>query len=237
MGIGEHWENMKHFLTLIISAIIALSASGKDVQIVAYPSEATIKVNGSYYGEGSAVVKIKKKDFVIIEVSAPGFETINTRVYGKDDRKTIEIKLKEDALLKQTVESSLANKFFTVKVSKELYIDDPETGKRNAEQAWKLAHNILLGYIDEIQTSDLASGYIQTPYYIKNYVEAGKTLRSRITIKESNIGGDLTFQIKLSSEVAPIQGRNREESYQETSRLIKEFEPLISEFQTRLGEK
>ncbi|MDE6157687.1 MAG: PEGA domain-containing protein [Muribaculaceae bacterium] len=217
--------------------LVALASHGKDVKVVVSPPEATIKVNGSYYGDGSAVVKIKKNDFVIVEASAPGYETINTRIYGNDDRKTVEIKLKEDMLLKQTVESSLANKFFTVKVAKSLYSDDEATGKRNAEQAWKLAHNILLNYIDEIQTSDSASGYIQTPYYIKNYIEAGKTLRSRVTIKETNIGGDLTFQIKLSSEIAPIQGRNREESYQETSRLIKEFEPLISEFQTRLGEK
>lgn len=228
---------MRYLFLCLIAVICAISAYGKDVKIVVVPAEATIKVNGSYYGEGSAVVKIKKNDFVIVEAAAPGYETLSTRVYGNDDRKTIEIKLKEDVLLKQTVESSLANKFFTVKVAKSLYTDDPVTGKRNADQAWKLAHNILLNYIDEIQTSDLASGYIQTPYYIKNYVEAGKTLRSRVTIKETNIGGDLTFQIKLSSEVAPIQGRNREESFTETSRLIKEFEPLISEFQTRLGEK
>lgn len=228
---------MRLILSLIASLLISASVYGKDVRVVVSPAEATIKVNGSYYGEGSAVVKIKKNDFVIVEASAPGYETINTRIYGNDDRKTVELKLKEDMLLKQTVESSVANKFFTVKVAKSLYTDDPVTGKRNAEQAWKLAHNILLNYIDEIQTSDLASGYIQTPYYIKNYVEAGKTLRSRVTIKETNIGGDLTFQIKLSSEVAPIQGRNREESYIETSRLIKEFEPLINEFQTRLGEK
>jgi hypothetical protein len=228
---------MKKLLLLLIACTLSAYALGKDVKVVVSPSNAVIKVNGSYYGEGSALVKIKKGDFVIIEVNAAGYETLTTRLYGSDDRKTVEIKLKEDALLKQTVESSLANKFFTVKVAKSLYTDDPATGKRNSETAWKMAHNILLNYIDEIQTSDMASGYIQTPYYIKNYVEAGKTLRSRVTIKESNIGGDLTFQIKLSSEIAPIQGRNREESYQETSRLIKEFEPLISEFQTRLGEK
>lgn len=228
---------MRYILVFFLTAILAISANAKDVQVVVSPSEAIIKVNGSYYGEGSAVVKINKKDFVIVEASAPGYETISTRVYGNDNRKTIEIKLKEDMLLKQTVESSLVNKFFTVKVAKDLYTDDPETGKRNSEQAWKLAHNILLNYIDEIQTSDVASGYIQTPYFMKNYVEAGKTLRSRVTIKESNIGGDLTFQIKLSSEEASIHGRNREEAFHETNRLIKEFEPLISEFQTRLGEK
>lgn len=221
----------------MLSVLSCVIGYGKTLKVVTSPAEATIKVNGSYYGEGTASVKIGRDDFVIIEVTAPGYETLSTRVYGNDERKTIELKLKEDALLKQTVESSLANRFFTVKVDKSLYHDDEETGKRDAEQAWKLAHNILLNYFDEIQTSDMVSGFIQTPYYIKNYIDAGKTLRSRVTIKESNIGGDLTFQIKLSSEVAPMRGRYINEVYQETTRLIKEFEPLISEFQTRLGQK
>ena len=140
-------------------------------------------------------------------------------------------------LLKQTLESSVANNFFSVKVNKNLYTDDPKTGKRNAENAWKMAHSVLLKYFDEIMTSDAASGFIQTPWLYKNYVEAGKTLRTRVTIKESNIGGDLTFQIKMASEIAPIQGRTRDESFYETTRIMKEFETLISEFQSRLGEK
>lgn len=228
---------MKHLFLALISILLAVSAWGKDIKVVVIPTEATIKVNGSYYGEGSAVLKIKKNDFVSLECSCPGYETLNTRIYGNDDRKTIEVKLKEDMLLKQTSESSVANNFFSVKVNKNLYSDDPETGKRNSENAWKMAHNVLLKYFDEIMTSDAASGFIQTPWLYKNYVEAGKTLRTRVTVKESNIGGDLTFQIKMTSEMAPIQGRSREESFLETTRIMKEFETLVSEFQARLGEK
>lgn len=228
---------MKHLFLALISVLLAVSAWGKDIKVVVIPTEATIKVNGSYYGEGSAVLKIKKNDFVSLECSCPGYETLNTRIYGNDDRKTIEVKLKEDMLLKQTSESSVANNFFSVKVNKNLYSDDPETGKRNSENAWKMAHSVLLKYFDEIMTSDVASGFIQTPWLYKNYVEAGKTLRTRVTVKESNIGGDLTFQIKMTSEMAPIQGRSREESFLETNRIMKEFETLISEFQARLGEK
>lgn len=208
----------------------------KEIQIVVIPSDAVIKVNGSYYGEGSAKVTIKKNDFISLECSAPGYETLSTRVYGNDGRKTIEIKLKEDMLLKQTSESSVANNFFSVKVNKNLYKQD-KSGKRDAEQAWKMAHNVLLKYFDEIMTSDAASGFIQTPWLYKNYIEAGKTLRHRVTIKESNIGGDLTFQIKLTSEMAPTQSRSKEEAFMETNRVMKEFDTLISEFQTRLGEK
>ncbi|MDE6486486.1 MAG: PEGA domain-containing protein [Muribaculaceae bacterium] len=228
---------MKRSFLMLIAAVFAVYAWGKDIKIVVIPSEATIKVNGSYYGDGSAVLKIKKNDFVSLECSCPGYETLNTRIYGNDDRKTIEVKLKEDMLLKQTTESSVANNFFSVKVNKSLYSDDPTTGKRNSENAWKMAHSVLLKYFDEIMTSDAASGFIQTPWLYKNYVEAGKTLRCRVTIKESNIGGDLTFQIKMASEMAPIQGRSREESFLETNRIMKEFETLISEFQSRLGEK
>lgn len=209
----------------------------KEIQIVVIPSDATIKVNGSYYGEGSAKVKIKKNDFISLECSAPGYETLTTRVYGNDGRKTIEIKLKEDMLIKQTLESSIANIFFSVKVDKSLYKEDKKSGKRDAEQAWKMAHGVLLKYFDEIMTSDAASGFIQTPWLYKNYVEAGKTLRHRVTIKESNIGGDLTFQIKLTSEMAPTQSRSKEEAFMETNRVMKEFDSIISEFQTRLGEK
>ncbi len=222
---------------MLIVAVFTVCAWGKNIKIVVIPSEATIKVNGSYYGDGSAVLKIKKNDFVSLECSCPGYETLNTRIYGNDDRKTIEVKLKEDMLLKQTTESSVANNFFSVRVNKSLYSDDPTSGKRNSENAWKMAHSVLLNYFDEIMTSDAASGFIQTPWLYKNYVEAGKTLRCRVTIKESNIGGDLTFQIKMTSEMAPIQGRGREESFLETNRIMKEFETLISEFQSRLGEK
>lgn len=173
---------MKRWLLTVLSVFLIGIASGfaqldevsgkfnkffgreKEVQIVVIPSDATIKVNGSYYGEGAAKVTIKKKDFVSLECSAPGYETLVTRVYGNDGRKTIEIKLKEDLLLKQTSESSVANNFFTVKVNKNLYSDNKKTGERNSEAAWKMAHSVLLKYFDDILTSDVASGYIQTPW-------------------------------------------------------------------------
>ncbi|MDE6311282.1 MAG: PEGA domain-containing protein [Muribaculaceae bacterium] len=209
----------------------------KEINIVVIPSDATIKVNGSYYGEGSAKVLIKKKDFISLECSAPGYETLTTRIYGNDGRKTVEIKLKKDMLLQQTAESSVANNFFTVKVNKNLYTEDKRSGARNTENAWKMAHSVLLKYFNEIMTSDMTSGFIQTPWLYKNYIEAGKTLRHRVTVKESNIGGDLTFQVKLSAEIAPMQSRANEDAFIETTRVAKEFETFMSEFQTRLGDK
>lgn len=213
---------------------MAIPMSAKKITVVVIPNEADIKVNGSLYGQGSAEINVKGNDFVSVELNCPGYETINTRVYGSDKRKTIEYKLKKDTWLEATANSGVVNKFFSVAVSPDLYTTNPD-GTRNASKAWKLIHNILLNYFDEIESTDAASGFIQTPWMYKNYVENKKTLRTRASIRESGIGDDLIFQIKISSEVAPIEGRNREEAYRETNQIMKEVESLISEFQTRLG--
>lgn len=226
---------MKRLLTFLFLAVaVVFFTNAKKITVVVIPNDADIKVNGSLYGQGSAILNVKGNDFVSVELSAPGYETQNIRIYGSDKRKTVEYKLKKDTWLEATANSGIVNKFFTVKVDKNLYIDNPD-GSRNTEKAWKLIHNILLNYFDEIESTDAASGFIQTPWMYKNYVENKRTLRTRASVRESGIDDQLIFQIKISSEVAPIEGRNREEAYRETNQIMKEVEPLISEFQTRLG--
>lgn len=60
----------------MLGLLIAGSVFAKDIKIVVIPTEATIKVNGSYYGEGSAVLKIKKNDFVSLECSCPAMRRL-----------------------------------------------------------------------------------------------------------------------------------------------------------------
>lgn len=98
-----------------------------------------------------------------------------------------------------------------------------------------MIHQVILNYFDEIQTTDMASGFIQTPWLYKSFPEADKQIRTRVSVKESNLGGDLTFQIKISSEVAPLIASQRDESFQEIDRIVNDLEPMISEFQARLG--
>ena len=57
---------MKKIFFFLFVSLFASVACGKDLKIVVIPSEATISVNGSYYGTGSADVKIKKNDFVSV---------------------------------------------------------------------------------------------------------------------------------------------------------------------------
>lgn len=225
---------MKKYLLLFMMSL-GISSSAKDIKVSVTPSTAKIYIDGNYVGDGVITASLKKKEgFIVVKVEEQGYITLETKIYAKDKRKAVSYTLRKDALYDLTTENGNANKYFTLNVSKDLYTID-NSGKRNTEKAWKLIHQILLNYFDEIQTTDLNSGFVQTPWQYKRLAEIDKIIRTRVSIRETSVGQGLTFQIKVSSEIAPLLGANYEESYQETIRVAKEYEPIISEFQTRLG--
>lgn len=227
---------MKKILLLcctLFAATIYLAA--KEVKITVIPSDAKIYIDGNYAADGITTATLKKKDgFIVVKFEREGYVTLETKIITTDKRKAVSYTMRRDAFFDVSVASGLVNKYFSVKISKDLYTVD-ESGKRNTELAWKMIHQVILNYFDEIQTTDMASGFIQTPWLYKSFPEADKQIRTRVSVKESNLGGDLTFQIKISSEVAPLIASQRDESFQEIDRIVKDLEPMISEFQARLG--
>ena len=218
---------------MLFAASVCLAA--KEVKITVIPSDAKIYIDGNYAADGITTATLKKKDgFLVVKFEREGYVTLETKIFATDKRKAISYTMRRDAFFDISVASGLVNRYFSVKISKDLYTVD-ENGKRNTELAWKMIHQVILNYFDEIQTTDMASGFIQTPWLYKSFPEADKQIRTRVSVKESNLGGDLTFQIKISSEVAPLIASQRDESFQEIDRIVKDLEPMISEFQARLG--
>lgn len=224
-------------ISLLCCTLLATSIcmAAKEVKITVTPSDAKIYIDGNYAADGITTATLKKKDgFIVVKFEREGYVTLETKIFASDKRKAVSYSMRRDAFFDVSVASGLVNKYFSVKISKDLYTVD-EKGKRNTELAWKMIHQVILNYFDEIQTTDIASGFIQTPWLYKSFPEADKQIRTRVSVKESNLGGDLTFQIKISSEVAPLIASQRDESFQEIDRIVKDLEPMISEFQARLG--
>ena len=220
---------------LAISLLIGATVSAKDVKISVTPSDARIYIDGNYVGDGVVTATIKAKEsFIAVKCEKEGYVTLETKIYFKDKRSAVSYTLRPDAFLNVTVASGLVNRYFTITVDKSLYSED-ENGKRDTSLAWKMLHQVILNYFDELQTTDIASGFIQTPWRYKSFPEAEKQMRSRVSVKESNLGGDLTFQVKITSEVAQINAPQRDESFQEIDRIEKDLEPMIGEFQARVG--
>ena len=223
------------FLTIALICSINLSLSAREVKVSVTPSDAKIYVDGNYYADGVATVNVSKKsEFVVIKLESPGYVTMETKIYASDKRKAISYTLRRDGFFDVSIASGLVNKYFNVKVSKDLYKID-ENGNMDLSLAWKMIHQVILNYFDEIQTTDVASGFVQTPWRYATFPEAEKQVRTRVSVKQNSFGDELSFQIKVSSEAGSMYASRRDESFQEIDRILKELEPIISEFQTRLG--
>jgi len=223
------------FFTIALICSINLSLSAREVKVSVTPSDAKIYVDGNYYADGVATVNVSKKsEFVVIKLESPGYVTMETKIYASDKRKAISYTLRRDGFFDVSVASGLVNKYFNVKVSKDLYHID-ENGNMDLSLAWKMIHQVILNYFDEIQTTDVASGFVQTPWRYATFPEAEKQVRTRVSVKQNSFGDELSFQIKVSSEAGSMYASRRDESFQEIDRILKELEPIISEFQTRLG--
>ena len=122
------------FLTIALICSINLSLSAREVKVSVTPSDAKIYVDGNYYADGVATVNVSKKyEFVVIKLESPGYVTMETKIYASDKRKAISYTLRRDGFFDVSVASGLVNKYFNVKVSKDLYhIDENGNNKWDA---------------------------------------------------------------------------------------------------------
>ncbi len=222
---------------LLLFCAINVDAKKKTLKISVVPSDAQISVDGNYVGDGVVEVTLDKSDFIAIKLEKEGYLTQENKFYKSDKRNAVSYTMRPDKFWEASVPSGLVNKFFSVSVSPDYYSID-SNGKIDPDRAWKLIHQILLNYFDEMQTTDMSSGFIQTPWEYERFSESRQAVRTRVTVKQSGISEkELVFQIKISSEEAPLVGMSNESSYREVVRILKKFEPLISEFQSRLSKK
>lgn len=232
---------MKQRIIILIALFMTITfantmlAKEKVIKVTAEPAEAAIYIDNilSGYGFAEFTCPKKKNTVVVIRIEHEGYKTLNTRYYGGDKRESLAYKLQQDGFMAGSVESGVVNKFFTIEVSPQYYTPTGN-GKYDTSAAWKMLHQILLNYFDEIQTTDFYSGYVQTPWHYSKFSMSDRQIRNRVTIRDISNPEKVAFQIKISSEVAGVlTGKHGE--FTEIDRIPKDFQPLIQELQTRIG--
>ena len=220
-------------LSFIVSASL-FAAPTKTVKIVVEPPEASIFINGTFSGYGTAeFARPKKKEVVVIRIEANEYTPITTKYYGDDKRPVLSFTLQSDGFYRASAASGIVNKYFTIDVD-ERYINTDSEGNRDSKEAWKLIHQILLNYFDEISTSDYSGGFLQTPWQYKSFKMTNKTIRNRVTIRDISTAEKIAYQIKIESEVAGTLAA-RQGEFTTVDRIPKELEPILEELQTRIG--
>lgn len=229
---------MKRLLTILFLACFTLSAfparKAKIIKITVQPKEAAIYVNNTLMGYGYAEFNRpkKKNEVAIIRCECNEYTTINTKFYGADERNSLSFALQQDGFYRGSATSGLVNKYITITLDPKYY--KIEGDNVNVEAAWKLLHQILLNYFEEIETTDIYGGFLQTPWKYKTFNLSEKQLRTRVTVRDITTPDRVAFQIKISSEVAGAMAARHGE-FTEIDRLPKELEPMVQELQTRIG--
>lgn len=224
-------------LLLVLCTMMSVTAFGrtKIVKLSVEPREAAIYVDNTFVGNGYGEFPCpkKKNSVAVIRVECDGYLTINTKFYGGDKRESLHLVMQPDGFINGTQSSGAVNKFFTIEVDKKFYTQKSD-GTYDTKTAWKLLHQVLLNYFDEIETTDFYSGYVQTPWHYTEFTMSHKQVRNRVVIRDISNPELVAFQIKVLSEVAATKlGKHGE--FVEVDRIPNELATLIQELQTRIG--
>ena len=200
------------FLALGISLV--LNAQTKTINVI--PENAKIIQKGLEVGQGSYTFKIKKEDYVIFRLTAPGYIDKTVRIYKTNKSKTITYQLEVDEAYNASEASSdIANKSMTVIVKEGMSI----------EEAWKRIIYYTSDLFPDMEILDKNSGWIRSAWMKQNFGHV--TIRTRIEIKEVPGQASLTYKVKLQSEYASIECGEKDECFKQWERVLKAYDQAI----------
>ncbi len=212
---------LNQVVALALISLFAACAGSKRISVSADPT-AKMFVDGKQVSSGSAKIVIAKKSTVNVRVEKVGFIT-EERNYSNNRKvelpKTDYIRLSVDDAYESSYSTDVANRDIEVKT------------RKGEEEAWKLLNQIVTNYFDVIEASDRSTKYLRTAWTLKNFVAA--TVRTRLIVKPGN--DPATYKIKIVSEIAPPGTSVKEdERFREWDRLLRVYEPTVTEVQSRL---
>lgn len=216
---------MKNLLLLLSITLTFYSFSAK-VLISASEQDAEIFSNGQKVGTGTATVVVPKNGKTFVEVKKVGFLTESHTFYKQKGMakppKTYHFILKEDDSFTSSIVNNHANTDFSVTISDNISEDD----------VWRTAVSIVTDYFDVLEVSDKETSYLRTAWQAQSFT--AKTVRTRVVLKS---GGPGVIKIKLISEYSDKSGTSirSDEEFKEWDRVLRRYNSLISDFQTRLS--
>ena len=171
-----------------------------------------------------AKIKIPKHATVNVRVEKVGFVT-EIRNYENNGvniiPKTDYIQLTKDEAYENSFVTNLANQDIDIRPSK------------GADDTWILLNRVVTGTFDVIAIMDKSTGYMATAWSAKSFNSG--VVRTRLIIKTANTS-PLEYKAKLVSEIAPPgTSVNSDESFRRWDRVLRTYENVIPDLQSRLA--
>lgn len=213
-------------LMLFVVASITAFAGKKKIQFSASENDANIFVDGKLMGKGQVEVVVLKNSCVTVRAEKVGYlmeqvKFCNMRSAAKPP-KSYYLEMKRDDAYDASIKSDIAN------------IDIEIPTKYDELEAWRLMSQIITSYFDIIEVTDRETGYMRTSWVIQSFKQ--NTIRTRVIVKLGSTN-PLTYKVKLVSEQSRRSGTSvkSDELFREWDRVLRKYETIISELQTRLS--
>lgn len=215
-------------LTLLVSGLMS-EARPKKVIITASEADAIIYANGQQVGVGTATITVAPYTQMLVSVKKVAFLTQEHTFYNgvagqAMPPKNYHFNLQRDDAYAASSQSDKANIDFSILVNQKL----------NTVEVWRLTTQIATDYFDAIEVSDKETYYMRTSWEVQSFQQA--TIRTRLIIKLGR-SNPLTFKVKLVSEFSGRAGTSikADEQYRDWDRVLRKYEDIIDDFNTRLG--
>ncbi len=206
----------------VLSPVYAQKAKDRTITI-------STESGSSFFVDGNQVtapakIKIPKYATVNVRVEKVGFVT-EIRNYENNGMniipKTDFIQLTKDEAYENSFVTNLANQDIDIRPA------------RGQEESWILLNRIVTGSFDVIAIMDKATGYMATAWSAKAFNSG--VVRTRLIIKTSN-SNPLEYKAKLVSEIAPPgTSVNSDESFRRWDRVLRTYENVVPDLQSRLN--
>lgn len=218
--------NQNLLKTVLVGAVFfTMSSCGVQKTIYTEPQEAKIYVNSNEVATGSYKYKFARgEDFINLRFESPGYITRDMKLMRNNPKRTVSYKMYEDAALKNSTSSELANTNFTVTAKKGM----------SEREVWQRLMNISISNFQNIAVKDEAAGWIRTAWIMHSF--DNQVIRTRLEVQKQFAGdGVFAYRAKLSSEIADRECGNSDECFAAYSRVLKTYSSVISELQTTVG--
>lgn len=216
--------------TILIGCLLISPAfvKAQKIEISASEPDAKIIVDGQQLGTGTAKIKVPTNSCVDVKVIKPGFlkyeqSFCNKKGMAEPPKKQFFDMQKDDAE-EASLKTDQANVDFSVEVNKKL---DPN-------DVWKRAYQVVTDYFDAIEVADKETSYLRTAWSVQTFQQ--NTIRTRLIIKLAK-SDPLTYKIKLVSEYSgyPLTSVKSDELFHDWDRILRKYQNVISDMNSRLG--
>ncbi|MGJ7033613.1 hypothetical protein [Niabella hirudinis] len=216
-------KSILSFVLLVMACLLSVASEARARRIKVTTDEgATIFLNGKQVSQPVRIV-LDGRDEAYLKIVKVGYLTQerNYTYQNIAEKKEEYIKLEKDDAYENSFVTNLANQDIDIRTS------------RKEDEAWTILNRIVTNSFDVVSITDKTTGYLCTAWSVKSF--KGGVTRTRLILKTQSTD-PLVYKAKLVSEYAPPgTGANADEAFSKWDRVLRTYENVIPELQSRLG--